>query len=110
MTAMTHAIDISDETFEQEVLNADIPVLVDFWAPWCGPCKAMSPVLDALAAEYAGKVKVVKLNIDNNTDTATTYEVRSVPTLILFKGSKVVDYKIGMQNQPALSAMIKKAL
>jgi thioredoxin len=86
---------VSDATFGEEVLNAKEPVLVDFWAEWCGPCRAISPVLEELSTELAGKVKIVKLNIDENPQTTVKYGVRSIPTMILFKHGEAADMKIG---------------
>ena len=85
---------VSDATFGEEVLSSKEPVLVDFWAEWCGPCRAISPVLEELSTELAGKVKIVKLNIDENPDTTVKYGVRSIPTMILFKGGEAADMKI----------------
>jgi len=86
---------VSDESFDREVLKADLPVLIDFWAPWCGPCKAIAPVVEELAKEYAGKLKVVKMNVDDNPQTPSKYGVRGIPNLILFKGGEVRDQIIG---------------
>ncbi|HTM79265.1 MAG TPA: thioredoxin [Devosia sp.] len=86
---------VSDADFGEEVLNAKEPVLVDFWAEWCGPCLAIAPVLDELSAELTGKVKIVKLNVDENPSTTAKYGVRSIPTMILFKGGEAADMKIG---------------
>jgi thioredoxin 1 len=86
---------VSDATFGEEVLNAKEPVLVDFWAEWCGPCRAISPLLEELSGELAGKVKIVKLNIDENPSTTVKYGVRSIPTMILFKDGEAADMKIG---------------
>jgi thioredoxin 1 len=86
---------VSDANFGQEVLNAKEPVLVDFWAEWCGPCRAIAPLLEELSSELGGKVKIVKLNVDENPSTMTKYGVRSIPTMILFKGGEAVDMKIG---------------
>lgn len=86
---------VSDATFDQEVLKSTQPVLVDFWAEWCGPCKAIAPVLEELSTELAGKVKIVKLDVDSNPATAAKYGVRSIPTMILYKGGEAVDMKIG---------------
>jgi thioredoxin len=86
---------VSDATFGEEVLNAKEPVLVDFWAEWCGPCRAVSPVLEELSTELAGKVKIVKLNIDENPSTTVKYGVRSIPTMILFKDGEAADMKVG---------------
>ena len=86
---------VSDATFGEEVLNSKEPVLVDFWAEWCGPCRAISPLLEELSTELAGKVKIVKLDVDANPSTASKYHVRSIPTMILFKDGEVADMKVG---------------
>jgi len=86
---------VSDESFDCEVLKAELPVLIDFWAPWCGPCKAIAPVIAELANEYAGKLKVVKMNVDDNPQTPSKYGVRGIPNLILFKGGQVRDQIVG---------------
>mgnify|MGYP003888703379 CR=1 FL=1 len=88
-------IAVTDENFQSEVLDSSTPVLVDFWAEWCGPCRAIAPVLDELSTELAGRVKIVKLNVDDNPGTASKYGVRSIPTMILFKGGEAADMKIG---------------
>ncbi len=104
------ATEINDSSFKSEVTDSQMPVLVDFWAPWCGPCKMVAPVLEELAKEYEGKVKVVKLNIDENQGTATEYGVRSIPTLILFKDGKECERMIGVQSKEILKQMIDKVL
>ena len=86
---------VTDASFEGEVLKSDVPVLIDFWAPWCGPCKAIAPVVEELAKEYAGRLKVVKMNVDDNPQTPSRYGVRGIPNLILFKGGQVSDQIIG---------------
>jgi thioredoxin 1 len=86
---------ITDQNFEQEVINSDIPVLVDFWAVWCGPCKIIAPVVEQLAEEYDGKLKVGKLDVDNNQETSIKFGVRSIPTLLIFKGGQVKETIIG---------------
>jgi thioredoxin 1 len=90
-----HPIEFTDANFQQEVLNSDTPVLVDFWAVWCGPCKMIAPYVEEISGEYMGKVKVGKVDVDNNPQTAMTYGIRSIPTLLVFKGGKVVDQIIG---------------
>ncbi len=101
-----NTLNFSDSTFDQDVLKSDIPVLVDFWAPWCGPCKAMSPTIDALATEYAGKIKIGKLNTDDNPATGMRYQVRGIPTLLLFKDGKVVDQSVGSKPKADVMKMI----
>jgi len=101
---------VSDANFAEEILKADKPALVDFWAPWCGPCKALGPLVEALADEYHDRVKVGKINIDDNPTTAANYGVRSIPTLILFKEGKVLDTLIGLVPKDRLETFLKKAL
>jgi len=100
----------TDANFEQEVLKSEKPVLVDFWAPWCGPCRAVGPVVEDLAEVYKGRVKVGKINIDDNPKTATTYGVMSIPTLILFNKGDIMDKLIGLSPKERLEGLIKKAL
>lgn len=97
------ATEITDANFEAEVLKSDIPVLVDFWAPWCGPCRALSPVIEELAGTYAGKVKIVKLNTDENPDSALKFRINSIPNLIFFKDGKPVDQLIGGQDKAKIT-------
>lgn len=94
-------IDVTDDTFKSDVLQADTPVLVDFWAVWCGPCRAISPHLQAVAEDLGGKVRVAKLNIDENQQTPLAYQIRSIPTLLLFKDGQVVDQMTGNPGSPA---------
>ncbi|OOZ41584.1 thioredoxin [Solemya pervernicosa gill symbiont] len=101
---------VTDDSFEEEVLKADIPVLVDYWAEWCGPCKMIAPILDEIASEYAGKVKVTKLNIDENTNTPPKFGIRGIPTLMLFKGGNVEATKVGALSKSQLSAFIDSNL
>jgi thioredoxin 1 len=103
-------IEITDASFESEVTNAPVPVLVDFWAPWCGPCKMIAPVLEEIAQEYEGKAKIVKINIDDNQNTAAQFGVRSIPTLILFKSGNEVEKIIGAQGKDKLTALIDSVL
>jgi len=108
--ASNKVIQLSDDSFENEVLKSSTPVLVDFWASWCAPCKAISPVVDGLADEYDGKVKIGKLNVDENPATPGQYGVRGIPTLILFKDGQVVDQVVGAVPKNQLEGLIKKAL
>jgi thioredoxin 1 len=108
--ASDKVVQFSDDNFDQEVLKSTTPVLVDFWASWCAPCKAISPVIDGLAADYDGKVKIGKLNVDENPATPGQYGVRGIPTLILFKEGKVVDQVVGAVPKNQLEGLLKKAL
>ena len=107
---MAKVSDISDASFDQEVLKADLPVLIDFWAPWCGPCKAISPVVEELAGQYEGRLKVVKMNVDDNPQTPSRYGVRGIPNLILFKGGQVADQIVGAVPKGHLVRAIDNAL
>jgi thioredoxin 1 len=100
----------TDDNFEGEVLKSDKPVLIDFWAPWCGPCKAIGPIVEELAGQFKDSVKVMKLNVDENQKTASDYGVRSIPTLILFKEGKVLDTLIGLVPKTRLEEFVKKSL
>ena len=97
---------VSDDTFESEVLNSDIPVLVDYWAEWCGPCKVIAPVLEEIASEYDGRMKVCKLDIDENEDTPPKYGIRGIPTLMLFKNGAVEATKVGALSKSQLTAFL----
>ncbi len=96
----------TDASFDQEVLRSDVPVLVDFWAEWCGPCRMMAPTIDVVAQDYAGRVKVGKLDVDSNGDTAMRYNIRGIPTLLLFKGGRVVDQRVGAIGKSDLQKML----
>src|ERR1700751_5851680 len=100
--------EVNDATFEQEVLKSNEPVLIDFWASWCGPCRAIAPIIDQLAGEYEGKVKVAKINIDENPKVPTQYDVRSIPMLLMFKGGKVVGSVVGAVPKPKIEDLLKK--
>ncbi|MCC6397368.1 MAG: thioredoxin [Bacteroidetes bacterium] len=95
-------VEVNDSTFETEVLKADVPVLVDFWAVWCGPCKMIAPVVEEIAGEYNGKLKVAKLDVDNNPETSMRFSIRSIPTIMIFKGGKVAEQIIGAVPKRAL--------
>lgn len=105
---MSKPIHVSDADFEQNVIKSDIPVLVDFWAVWCGPCKMIAPVLEELAPTYAGKLTIAKLDVDNNPQTAAKFQIRSIPTLLIFKNGQVVDQVVGYQSKDALKARLDK--
>lgn len=104
------AIQITDAEFQKEVLDSDLPVLVDFWAPWCGPCKMIAPVLEGVAEDLSGKLKVVKLNVDDNPETAPKYNVRGIPTLLLVKDGNVAGTKVGAISKSQLMEFIEAAI
>ena len=108
--ASDNVMTFTDANFDREVLQSDIPVLVDFWATWCAPCKAIAPLIDAVADDYNGKVKVGKVNVDDNPATPGKYGVRGIPTLILFKSGAIVDQVVGAVPKSQLDALIAKAL
>ena len=103
-------LEVSDATFDQEVLRSEQPVLVDFWAAWCGPCKALAPVVDNLAVIYAGKLKVAKVNVDENGAAPSRYNVRGIPALLFFKGGKLADQIVGYVPQDVIDEKIKNLL
>lgn len=107
---MSPAAQVTDSTFQQEVLDSEVPVLVDFWAPWCGPCRMVAPVVEEIADQYDGKVKVVKLNTDENPNVASQYGIRSIPTLMIFKGGQRVDMVVGAVPKTTLSNTLEKYL
>lgn len=103
-------VNVTDGTFEEEVLNAELPVLVDYWAEWCGPCKMIAPILDQIAEDYDGKLKICKLNIDENTDTPPKFGIRGIPTLMLFKDGNVEATKVGALSKSQLEAFLESSL
>jgi thioredoxin 1 len=106
LAGVNNTLHFTDETFEKEVLASEVPVLVDFWAEWCGPCRMMTPTVDALANEYVGRAKVGKLNVDESGGTAMRYNIRGIPTLLLFKGGQIVAQKVGAAGKTDVQKMI----
>jgi thioredoxin 1 len=107
---MSEAIKVESATFKGEVLDSAVPVLVDFWAPWCGPCKLLTPTIEELARDYAGKAKVVKVNVDDNQDLATKFGIRGIPTVMIFKGGESVASLVGMRPKSELSEALDAAM
>jgi thioredoxin 1 len=101
---------LSDAEFDEYVIKGDLPSLVDFWAPWCGPCKAIGPIIEELASEFEGKVQITKMNVDDNPTTPGKYGIRAIPTLILFKGGEIVEQVTGAVGKTKLTAMLNKAV
>ncbi len=108
--AGSQTLTFSDSGFDRDVIGSEVPVLVDFWAEWCGPCRMMAPTIDSVATEYAGKVKVGKLDVDNNGQTAMRYNIRGIPTLLLFKGGRVVEQKVGAVGKSEVVRMLNAHL
>ena len=108
--ASADTVELNDSTFESEVIKSETPVLVDFWAPWCGPCRMISPVVEEIATSYTGRLKVGKVNVDDNQEITMKYGIRSIPTLILFKNGKAVEQIIGAVPKSEIERIIKKAL
>ena len=105
-----HPIQITDSNFEQEVEKSDIPVLIDFWAVWCGPCKMIAPIVEELAVEFEGKAKIGKVDVDNNPGISSKFGIRSIPTLLIFKGGKKVDEIVGAVPKPMILSKLKAQL
>src|SRR5215471_21335097 len=104
--AGNNTLTFTDDSFDKDVLNSDVPVLVDFWAEWCGPCRMMGPTIDQIATEYAGRVKVGKVDVDSNVQIAGRYQIRGIPTLLVFKGGKVVEQKVGAVGKADVKKML----
>ncbi len=104
------ALEVTDDTFSNEVLNSELPVLVDFWAEWCGPCKMVSPIVEELSNDYNGKVKVTKLDVDSNPQTATNYGIRGIPTLLMFKDGSAVDQIVGAVPKQDIAKRLDKII
>jgi thioredoxin 1 len=102
--------EVTDATFETNVISSKLPVLVDFWAPWCGPCKMIAPVLEKLATEYQSKVKIAKVNVDDSPETATSYGVSAIPTLLLIKDGQVKEQLVGFQSEPQLRKLLDSVI
>lgn len=107
---MSEITAVTDTSFEKDVINSEIPVLVDFWAPWCGPCRMVAPIMEEIADQYEGKVKVVKVNTDENPNIASKYGIRSIPTLMIFKGGQRVDMVVGAVPKSTLADTLEKHL
>lgn len=107
---MSADLAVTTAEFDSKVLQSDVPVLVDFWAEWCGPCKAIAPDIEAIAEEYAGRARVYKVNVDENSDLAVRYGVMSIPTLLLFRGGQVIDHMVGAEPKQRIAAMLDRAL
>ena len=107
---MSSARDVTDQNFDTEVLASEKPIMVDFWAEWCGPCRAVSPILDQIATEHSDKIDVVKLNVDDNPETVMKFQITSIPTMKVFKGGEVVKTVIGAKPKPALEADLQEFL
>ncbi len=103
-------VNVTDENFQKEVLESEIPTIVDFWASWCGPCRMIGPIFEELSSEYVGKVKFAKVNVDENPKTPANYGVRGIPTMIMFKGGKAVDQIVGAVPKSQVENLVKKTL
>jgi thioredoxin 1 len=107
---MADLLQVTDDNFDAEIVNSDLPVMVDFWAEWCGPCRMVAPVVEELAKEYEGKIKVAKMDVDKNRQTPAKFGIRNIPTLILFKGGEVANTIVGAQPKSSIEAELKKLL
>ena len=107
---MANLLEVSDDTFEEEIINSDLPAMVDFWAEWCGPCKMVAPVVEELASEYQGKLKVAKMDVDQNRNTPAKFGIRNIPTLLLFKGGELAQTIVGAQPKRSIEEELKKIL
>ncbi len=107
---MSQPINITDDTFEQEVIQSDIPVVVDFWAAWCGPCKMIAPILEEIASEFDGKIKITKLDVDSNNGTAGKYNIMSIPSLLFFKNGEIVDQVVGAMPKAQLAQKVEAVI
>ena len=107
---MSELLHVTDETFETEIMNADLPAMVDFWAEWCGPCRMVGPMVEELAAQYKGKIKIAKMDVDKNRNTPARFGIRNIPTLIFVKGGKVAQTIIGAQPKSSIEDELKKLL
>lgn len=105
-----HVLNVTDASFEKEVLQSDVPVLVDFWAEWCGPCKMIAPIIDELAGEYTGKIKFTKVNVDQNTQTPAKFGIRGIPTLMLFKNGNLEATQVGVKSKSELASFLDGVL
>ena len=105
-----HVIEVTDASFEQEIVKSPVPALVDFWASWCAPCRMIGPVVEELAVEYSGRLKVAKMNVDDNVSTPTQYGIRGIPALLLFKNGEVVDQVVGAVPKAQIASIIDKVL